>query len=61
MKSFKEFRVAAFRHDQERSVSYRPFKTVKGLLRHIAHLAEATDVDYVSLRIIRERADAPPN
>jgi len=50
-----EFRVAAFRHDQKTSVSYRPIKTVRGLLRHIAHLAEQTEVDYVSLRIIRSK------
>lgn len=57
MKDAIEFRVASFRHDQKTSVSYRPFKTVTGLLRHIAHLAEKTEVDYVSLRIIRRGDD----
>lgn len=54
------FRVASFRHDQETSVEYKKFLTLRGLLRHIEHLAEETVVDYVSLRIIRIPPEMPP-
>jgi len=48
------FRVASFRHDQETSVEYKKYKTLKGLKKHIEHLVEDTEVDYISLRIIRK-------
>jgi len=48
------FRVASFRYDQETSVEYKKFLTLKGLQKHIEHLVRDTQVDYVSLRLIRE-------
>jgi len=52
---FRAFRVAAFRANEEASIEYTRLTTLRGLLRHIEHLVQETSVDYVSLRIIRER------
>ena len=50
------FRIASFKHDQERSVSYKRVDSTYKLLQEIRRIVEKTSADYVSLRIIRKPA-----
>lgn len=59
MRPIEEYRLATFRHDQRTSVSYKSFKTLKGLLRALERVIGATDIDYVSLRVIRGSENQP--
>ena len=49
------FRIASFRHDKDKPISYKKILDLLKLQQEIRRIVEKTDADYVSLRIIRDK------
>lgn len=49
-----EIVFAAFRVDEEKSIFYRKYKTMKGFLGSLKAVIESQRPDYISIRVIKK-------
>jgi len=54
VKTVKDIVMACFRVDEEKSLKYQKYKTVKGFQKAIGKVIKELEPDYISVRVIRD-------